>query len=155
MEYGVEPTLESATAADLTAVVRLLAENKLPVEDVQDHLPAFVLAKWKGGVIGAVGLEHYGEAALLRSLCVAEPHRRHRVGLVLLSAIEARAIAQGVRELYLLTTGAAPYFGRHGFATIARDWAPVEIRGTAEFRALCPSAATCMRKDLRSPPERI
>ncbi|HYP75712.1 MAG TPA: arsenic resistance N-acetyltransferase ArsN2 [Polyangiaceae bacterium] len=141
-------TLEPANAHDLEAVLRLLSMNSLPVADVESHINAFTLARWNGILVGTAGLEKFGDVALLRSLCVAEHHRSKRIGLALVSAVVSSASAQGARELYLLTTEAAPYFEKLGFVTIERDQAPLEIRNTAQFSALCPNSAVCMRKPL-------
>ena len=142
------PTLEPANARDLEAVVQLLSRSSLPVADVESHINAFTLARWDGIVVGTAGLEKCGELALLRSLCVAEHYRSKRIGFALVSAIVSGALAQGARELYLLTTNAAPYFEKLGFVAIERDQAPPEIRNTAQFSALCPTSAVCMRKTI-------
>lgn len=142
------PVLELANAADLDSVSRLLQANDLPVGDLEDHIRSFVLAKWQGEIVGAVGLENCGESGLLRSLCVRHDRRSEGIGRALMSAIEADASARGVRDLYLLTFSAAPYFEKQQFVEIARDRVPVEIRSTAQFRILCPASATCMRKRL-------
>ena len=52
------PVLEPANAADLDFVSRLLQANDLPVADLEDHLRSFVLAKWRGEIVGTVGLEN-------------------------------------------------------------------------------------------------
>ena len=142
------PTLESASARDLDAVVQLLSRSHLPVADVESHINAFTLARSNGIVVGTAGLEKFGELALLRSLCVAEHHRSKRIGRALVSGVVSSALAQGARELYLLTTNAAPYFEKLGFVTIEREQAPPEIRNTAQFSALCPTSAVCMRKTI-------
>jgi amino-acid N-acetyltransferase len=69
-----------------------------------------------------------------------------------LARVEARAASRGVRELYLLTTGAVAYFEHHGFARTSREEAPERIRSTAQFCTLCPSTAFCMRKLLSTSP---
>lgn len=143
-----ELVLEGGRYADLGTVIALLSASDLPVADVEQHIDAFILAKWQGILVGAVGFESYGEVALLRSLCVAEPHRNQGTGRALLSAIETVISAQGVREVYLLTIGTAQYFEKLGFTSIPRDQAPYEICQTAEFRSLCPSSAVCLHKEL-------
>ena len=145
-ESAAQPTLEPASSADFDAVFRLLSENNLPVADIEPHLSSFVLAKCQKVTVGSAGLELYGRVALLRSLCVAKSHRARRIGATLVSAAEALARRHGVRELYLLTVGAAAYFGRFGFTPISREHAPLEIRSTSQFSLLCPSSALCMRK---------
>ena len=137
---------ERATIADLAAVRELLSNSGLPVADLEHHIEAFTLAKSEGMLVGSVGLETYGELSLLRSLCVDEAHRCQGIGLALLYAVAARAAEQGVRALYLLTTGAATYFENQGFVALSREQVPHEIRRTAQFSSLCPSSALCMRK---------
>ena len=145
-------TLERATAADLDTVLRLLSESSLPAADLDQHIEAFILAKSAGTVVGTIGLEVYGEIGLLRSLSVARSYRARGIAGTLLTAITSSATAQGVRTLYLLTTGAGPYFARRGFASVSRDTVPPEIRGTLQFSSLCPSTALCMSKAIVPPP---
>jgi len=137
---------ESATIAALAAVLRLLSDNGLPVADVEVQIDAFTLVKSEGTVVGTVGLETYAKLALLRSLCVAPSHRSRGIGAALVRTIESRAALEGVRELYLLTTGAKEYFANLGFVSVPRDQVPHEIRSTAQFSSLCPSTAVCMCK---------
>lgn len=142
------PTFEPASAADLDLIRALLAASELPVDDVHEHVAEFIVGRQAGELIGSVAAEYAGTAALLRSLCVAPRHRGQAVAARLLSALEARAAARGVRELYLLTTSAARYFEQRGFFETSRDAAPEGIRATAQFRTLCPATAVCMRKTL-------
>lgn len=145
---GVEVVLEAANPSDLRAVIDLLGGNGLPVADVEHHIDNFVLAKAQDVLVGTTGVEYYGDVALLRSLCVAESYRKTGIGCRLLFAAESIAGTRGVRDLYLLTTGASGYFTRHAYAQVARGKAPVEIQETAEWSSLCPSSAICMRKAL-------
>lgn len=140
--------VEPATPEDLAAIRALLDANELPVQDLVASAVTFLVARVGGAVAGVVGLEAFGASALLRSLCVAGERRNRGIARSLCAAIELVARGLGVRELYLLTTTAGPFFERQGFAVGARDIAPFEIRATAEFRELCPSTATFMRKPL-------
>jgi len=141
--------ISPAGISDLESVSQLLSRNNLPVADLGAHLDSILLAKYEGTLTGVVALEHHGEEALLRSLCVQEAHRCTGVGVALVSAIEAAAVALGVRELYLLTVSAAEYFDRLGFTPVSRAQIPEAIRQTEQFRTLCPASAICMRKRSR------
>jgi amino-acid N-acetyltransferase len=143
------PVISPAGSSDLKSVSQLLSRNNLPVADLEAHLDSMVLARYGAALLGVVALEHYGETALLRSLCVQETHRSTGVGVALVSAIETAAVALGVRELYLLTVSAAEYFDRLGFTPVSRDQVPEAIRDTEQFRTLCPTSAICMRKRLQ------
>ena len=143
--------VEPATPEDLGAIRALLSANGLPVQDLVESAATFLIARSDGAVAGAVGLEAFAASgsALLRSLCVAGAHRNRGIARSLFAAIESVARGLDVRDLYLLTTTAAPFFERQGFAVAARAAAPPDIQATAEFRDLCPSTATFMRKQLQ------
>ena len=90
------------------------------------------------------GLEVHGGAGLLRSVCVRSAARGQGLGPRLCDAIEDRAAAAGLGELYLLTTTARAFFERRGYHVVDRASAPERILQTAEFQSLCPSSATCL-----------
>jgi hypothetical protein len=50
----------------------------------------------------------------------------------------------GVTDVYLLTTTAAEFFPRLGFARIARDAAPRVVQTSTEFQSACPASAAAM-----------
>jgi N-acetylglutamate synthase-like GNAT family acetyltransferase len=101
-----------------------------------------------GEVVGACGLELYGENALLRSLVVARDSRNQAAGDCLLRGIVALGQKLGARNLYLLTTTAQGYFERYAFETCARAEAPAGIRDSWELREGCPTTATLMKRAL-------
>ena len=135
--------------ADLDALSRieeLLESNGLP-DDVRSSPARFFLTEADGAFVGVGGLEVHGPDGLLRSVVVDESARGDGLGAELCGALEERARGAGVDSLYLLTTTAEGFFRRLGYEVIDREAAPPAIRGTAEFRDLCPSTATCMRKE--------
>ena len=71
----MEVEITKASPEDLGVVLDLLAGASLPKEGVAEHFQHFLVARAEGSVVGAVGMEPYGESALLRSLVVA-PARR-------------------------------------------------------------------------------
>ena len=97
---------------------------------------------------GLVGLEMFGDVALLRSLVVAEPLRGSGAGSALLEYAERHARSRGVKVVYLLTTTAEAFFTGRGYGHAARDSAPAAIRETREFSVLCPSSSAFMCKQL-------
>ena len=135
------------TSTDFPAAISLLQQNNLPTEDITDTTPLFTLYN-EGALIGVVGLETAGEDGLLRSLCVDEQKRTSGSGKHLVSFIEQYAQEQGVKNLYLLTTTAAPFFTNRNYETIDRSVVPAAIKNTSEFASVCPSSATVMRKQL-------
>ena len=97
---------------------------------------------------GVVGLEVFGDVALLRSLVLRPDRRGTGEGRLLVDAVEAHARTHGITRLYLLTSTAEAFFAHLGYARTARETAPDSIRTTREFASLCPSTAAFMVKTL-------
>lgn len=147
MSSAVAVRVEAATAADLTVVRALLAAAQLPVDDLD--APAdlgFWVVREAGSVVGAIGLERFGDVGLLRSLVIAPARRDGGLGTALVRALERDARSAGVRVLVLLTQTAETFFRRHGYDAVDRAYAPDEVKASAEFRSLCPASAVCMVK---------
>jgi amino-acid N-acetyltransferase len=131
------------------SVVALLEAEGLPVSDLTEaHLEHFFFTGTDGAPSALVGLEIYGEAALLRSLIVSASARSRGLGSALVLHAEAYAAARGVRSIYLLTTTAETYFDRRGYECLDRAQAPASIESTREFASLCPSSSAFMIKRL-------
>jgi amino-acid N-acetyltransferase len=97
-----------------------------------------------------VGLEIYGDVALLRSLVVSAAARTQGLGSALVLHAEEYAASHQVRSLYLLTTTAAGYFEHRGYRRSDRSEAPPSIQSTREFSSLCPSSSAFMIKRLKT-----
>lgn len=136
----------SWTPGDVPAVRALLASASLPVDDVSADRQELVLAHDGATLVGCVGLEAYGDAALLRSFAVVPDRRGRGLGAALLERILARALLRGVKTAYVLTTTAERYCLAHGFERIGRAEVPAPIAATAQFRTLCPATAACFRR---------
>lgn len=144
-------SIRAATPADWAVARTLLERAGLPVDDLgEDRLDRFLIADSGDNVAGMIGIEDFGEVGLLRSLVVADTHRREGVGEKLVAALEDAARKSGVRDLWLLTIDADAYFERLGFETRSRDEAPEVVRGTREFSELCPGDAVLMWKPIRA-----
>jgi len=138
--------IRSATKSDLSAVERLLSTNDLPTDGVRDNFARFVVADDDGTIAGAIGLEKYGSAALLRSAVVSPDHRGSGIGRRLVEQLLERAEEAGVDEVYLLTTTAEKYFPRFGFSRTTRAAVPEAVKASAEFRGACPDTAVVMTR---------
>lgn len=142
-----------ARPSDFPAVVRLLTDAALPHDDLTpEHLRHFLVIREGGRIAGVVGMEVADDAGLLRSLAVPEARRGGGRASRLVDALEADARSAGIRTLYLLTTTAADFFARRGYARVERDSVPGAIAATPaatpEFRGICPASAACMAKAL-------
>lgn len=141
-------SLRPARSGDFAQVIRLLGVAGLPTAGVPASLTDFFVAEDRGQIVGAIGMERYGQAALLRSAVVAPAARGTGVGAALVCRMLGHARECGVEELYLLTTTAGDYFPRFGFGTVARAEVPSGVRESVEFRDACPSSAVVMRRTL-------
>lgn len=151
----VTPALRAATAGDLIAVEKLLADADLPLDGVADIFAArasdFIVAEdpeEPGSLVAVAGLEICCDNALLRSVAVRAEWRTRGLGRELVRRIVCVADERGIDALYLLTATAEHYFPRFGFSRVDRDAVPREIRDTLEFRSACPASAVAMKRAL-------
>lgn len=138
--------IREATNRDLDAVESLLSANNLPLDGVKENFSSFVVAEDRGKIAGAIGLEKFGSAALLRSAVVSPDYRGSGVGRRLVEHLLERAEKEGIEDLFLLTTTAENYFPRFGFARTNRLAVPAAVRASAEFQGACPDSAVVMTR---------
>lgn len=134
-------------ADELPEVSALLGANGLPIADLSPAI-RFLGVRDRVGLEGVVGVERHGELGLLRSLAVRQDRRESGLGSALVMELERLAAEDRLSGLYLLTTTAERFFARRGYARVAREDVPTEIRQTSEFASVCPSTAVVMRKSI-------
>lgn len=131
------------------AAIRLLQASALPTSDLTDaHMCDFFYAGDSPAPVGVVGVEFYGDHALLRSLAVASEHRGSGLGSALVERAESHARARGARSIFLLTTTAERFFKSLGYVPAARATAPEAIRTSRQFADLCPASSAFLVKQL-------
>ncbi len=138
-----------AKKEDVNNIKKLLLENDLTVDGVEQFYKDFIIAE-NGHLIGTVGLEIYEKNALFRSLVVDPTYRSQKIGKALIERIKAHALLNNVKDFYLLTTTAKDYFLRIGFIESARNQAPSAILNTEEFKNICPSNAACLKLNIQN-----
>ena len=148
------PVIRAARRHDRARVEELLVRAGLPIEGVDEHLQSFFVEDDGRQVLGAAGLELYGEHALLRSVVVADTLRRAGLGSTLTRRALHEARACGVRAVYLVTTTAKLFFERLGFERATRGDVPARVQSSHELQGACPSSAVVMRRQL-SPTRRM
>ena len=136
--------IRNARNGDLSAVEDLLSASDLPVDGVRENFSRFIVAEEDGEIAGAIGLEEFGSAALLRSAVVSPGHRGSGVGRQLVEHLLENAQETGIEELYLLTTTAEEYFPRFGFTRTTRSAVPDSVKASVEFQGACPDTAVVM-----------
>jgi amino-acid N-acetyltransferase len=142
----VTTAIRVAAPGDYAGVVRLLEAAGLPTAGLQPSLPDFLVAEEGGRIVGTIGLEVYGDCALLRSAVVDPARRGAGLGIGLVESLLGRAETRGVHEIYLLTTTAERFFPRFGFARISPGEVAAAVRASEEFRGACPDSAIAMRR---------
>ena len=133
----MDAAITEARSGDLPAVLALLDAAGLPLEGVAEHFGQFLVARGSDRVVGAAGLELYGEAALLRSVVVHPEWRGRQLGRRLTEAALDRARVRGVREVYLLTKTAVNFFPRFGFRPVPRDAVNPAVLVSVQFQTCC------------------
>lgn len=154
---GAQAALRRATPRDLPAVERLLVEAELTTAGLAalfaERAGDFVVADdpdREGELAAVAGLEVCCDNALLRSVAVRPEWRSRGLGRELVGRVVAEAQARGLDTLYLLTNTAERYFPRFGFAPVARDAVPADVRETVEFKTACCASAVAMARPLRA-----
>jgi amino-acid N-acetyltransferase len=141
-------SLEKIDAADLPAVLDLLAALNLPQDGFAEHVGSAVVARAGDKLVGCAALEIYGKSALLRSVAVSTVVQGMGVGHQLVDAVLALAKDTGIERIYLLTETAAGFFPRFGFEVIGRHQVVEAVKQSVEFTSACPASATVMVKAL-------
>ena len=146
----MQVSIRQAKGVDYEKIAGLLSSSSLPSEGFAEHLHNFLVAENGDGIVGAIGLEIYGETALLRSAVVSSPLQYKGVGTLLYNQLIENAKSLGVRRLILLTTTAEKYFERKGWKRIDAKSVSGAVTTSVEFTGACPSTAACMELSLHS-----
>jgi amino-acid N-acetyltransferase len=140
--------IRQARQSDNAAILSLVAESGLPVDDLCASHALFLIAERGSEIAGCAGIELPGIHALMRSLAVKPAYRGAGIGTRLLDAIEQLSRQRGVRDAYLLTLTAEQFFTLRGYQRIERRDAPPGISSTTEFTTICPVSSALMAKRL-------
>lgn len=140
--------IQEATTAHRGPIVDLLRSNQLPSEDLDQAKHQFWVALQQNDVVGAIGLELYGQYGLLRSMVVNEAARGQGIAAALVGILESAARARDIDAVFLLTETAASYFGKRGYQEIAREDVPPEVKASTEFSHVCPATARVLVKKI-------
>jgi amino-acid N-acetyltransferase len=148
MQTNKQTEILKASDSHRALVIALLQLEKLPVEDLPASLDNFYVALNDNTIIGAIGLEQYGNYALLRSMVVSKEYRNKNIATSLVEELENYGKHLGVIAMYLLTETAPAYFEKKGYQRIKREDVPAEVRESSEFSHVCPVSAVVMKKEL-------
>ncbi len=147
-----ELKIEAANKKDYDAVEVLLRKTDLPPDEIELHMGNFLVIRHpeadRGSelLVGSVGLEIYGDSALLRSLAVHPDFQGTGLGSRLVDSITEVAKGKGITHLFLLTDTAEDFFKKRGFVVVTRDKVPYDMKQSIEFTTLCTSSPSMMRE---------
>jgi N-acetylglutamate synthase-like GNAT family acetyltransferase len=111
--------IRTANEADRALLPQLLEACHLEQFDVLAPGTRYWLAEGPTGeLVGIVGLEFGAGAALLRTAGVRPEWRGRGLGARLTQTALEHARAAGMMRVYLFSTGAGPYWQRHGFREV-------------------------------------
>ncbi len=138
-------TVRTAMIDDLKDVERVLLENDLQVEGLEEQWgESYCVTEYQGKIIGVSGVEIYGGFGLLRSVAVIPTWKGKGVGEAMVKNRVVWAKLKGLSNIFLLTIDAEVYFARFGFTPVDRKSIPAEIKKSLEFSTLCPESAVAM-----------
>ena len=103
---------------DIELVRAMLARGGLTTNGIEWPAACYLLAYFGDDAIGVIGVEPKIDAALVRSIYVAESMRGRGIGAALVAAARKAAHTRGARHLYLFSTDAGEFFERHGFTMV-------------------------------------
>jgi amino-acid N-acetyltransferase len=137
-------SIRKAEVGDYARITHLLRETGLPLDGLNGHENFLVLSR-DGQIVGCAAMERYEKYGLLRSVALEPNERRQGFGRSVVQEVLQRARRDGIAEIVLFTTTAAPFFERLGFHAISRDEVPAPVRASVEFQSACPASAAVLR----------
>jgi len=151
----VSPLLRLARAEDVDAISRLISSATLPAVEVSEWLSSFWVLDDAGTLLGCAGIERYDDAAVLRSVVVAESLRGSGEGVRMTERALAFARDDGARRCYLFTMAASEFFARFGFERCRLDDFESAARKSWQWQGISGNEALAaqvipMRADLPS-----
>jgi N-acetylglutamate synthase-like GNAT family acetyltransferase len=135
-----------AQTGDLAAAQALLATAGEAAGIIAGGLDAsgacWIAASMGAAIAGVVGVETIVDAAVIRSLAVAEAMRRRGIGAALINAARKAAHTRGARRLYALGRRGEEYMLRFGFERVAAAEMIDDLAGTftADYLRAHPEA---------------
>ncbi|TXH69608.1 MAG: GNAT family N-acetyltransferase [Thiothrix sp.] len=129
-----------------SSIAVLLETHHLPSQDLAQANDSYFWGLGSPEYYAAIGLERYGSEGLLRSLVVDVAKRGQGLGRELVAWVEQYAQDEGIKQLYLLTTTAKPFFETLGYQSITRAQLPTSIQSTSQVQGVCPTSADILMK---------
>lgn len=117
---------------DLAVVRAMLTRAAMLTDGIDAPSSCYLIAYIGDEPVGVVGIEPRLDAALIRSLYVADTMRSRGIGAKLMAAARKAAHTRGARHLYLFSTDAGEFFRRLGFEGVPVEETVKAIRGAPQ-----------------------
>jgi N-acetylglutamate synthase-like GNAT family acetyltransferase len=111
----MQPIIRTATPGDVEAIRELIVSEGMPPMEIEEWLESFFVLEGDGRVLGCVGIERYGDAAVLRSITTEPSLRGTGEGMRLAQHALDYARRDGAKRCYLFTMTASEFFPKFGF----------------------------------------
>ena len=139
--------LSVKTPEMLSQISDLLTSSNLVPEGLEkENLTLFYKTDKLERVVGAIGVELYGDSCLLRSLAVHKNNRNLGIARTLIHEALGFACSEKSFNVYLITETIGDTMIRYGFNNISRDDVPQEIIKSPFFNGICPCSCQIMHK---------
>ncbi|MCL1911768.1 MAG: GNAT family N-acetyltransferase [Leptospirales bacterium] len=109
-------------------------------DEIRNAIDTFLVAEFKGRVIGSVSRYDYGAGLFeVRSLVVADEYGKAGIGSVLLRNLIKALTRDGAKKIFALSYS-PDFFKKNGFAEVAKETLPEKIWKDCRF---CKDADNC------------
>lgn len=137
-----------ARPGDFKVIKSILEEVKLMTEGIEQHLDNFMVAEERGTILATGGLEIYDDVAILRSVAVLPEFRHQRIGDGLVRALINYAERRGIKNIFLFTKDAVPFFEKIGFQVV--DLKELDEKCTSSLQVnTCSKSAILMKLNVK------
>lgn len=119
---------------DIPALSGLIVSGELPPFFLEEVIDGFLVIEQAGRLVGAGGLEFYGDDAVIRSVVVDPAGRGLGLGLDIARLLEEDAFASGARDVYLFTLHAWKFWLKCGFSDLPLDQWPENVRENWQYQ---------------------
>ena len=123
-----------ATAADIPALATLIVSGELPPFFLEEVIDGFLVIEHGDGLVGAGGLEFYGDNAVIRSVVVDPSARGLGLGIEIARLLEEDAFVSGARDAYLFTLHAHGFWLKRGYHDLPLDAWPTPVRENWQYQ---------------------
>ena len=133
---------------DFDSIINLLNHYGLVIQDIDLNKQIFIKLTQNSEILGIGAVELYKPYGLIRSLAVNPDKTKLGLARELVSSLELIGSSNNIKQLYLLTETAEPFFTKLGYTSIDRETTPEAIKLTNQFNTLCPASAAVMVKSI-------